>query len=407
MKGWLAHTFAALAIRDFRVLWTGTLFAFVAFFMSSVVQSIVAFELTSTNKAVGFVVFGQGLAMSLLGPLGGALADRWPKRRVIATCQLMTAAVFFGMAVLMDAGAMRVVFLVAASTAVGATFAFLGPSRQAFIAELVPNRQRGNAVALSQVANSVSRVVGPGLAGALLAWEVGGATAAYLAMGVFYSTSALTLVLLPRSRVRDGARQSRVLEDVFAGLRYVFGNPRQRTLVLTYVLVIMVGYPYVTVLPGLVENEFGRAARDVIGLLYGCSAIGALVAGLGVARYADSPSAPAIFSTMGLLFGAMLIVLAMVPTFELSIPAMILIGVTTGGFQTLCGAFVLREAAPEFVGRVMSVTMLAFGGLGVMGLPVGFLADAIGERATLAILGVAVSAIVVWLRLALLRVEPA
>ncbi len=156
--------------------------------------------------------------------------------------------------------------------------------------------------------------------------------------------------------------------------------------------------------------SFGSVAQEgnqVVGLLFGYSAVGALISGLGVARYADSPRAPAIFSAMGLLFGAMLVVLAMVPTFELSAVAMVAIGLTSGGFQTLCGAFVIREAEPRFVGRVVSVTMLAFGGLGLMGLPVGFVADAIGERGTLAILGVAVCAIVVWLRIALMRARPA
>ncbi|MFP6623050.1 MAG: MFS transporter, partial [Myxococcota bacterium] len=69
------------------------MFAFLAFFMSTVVQSVVAFRLTGSNSAVGFVVFAQGIAMFLLGPLGGAMADRLPKRRVIASCQLLTTGV--------------------------------------------------------------------------------------------------------------------------------------------------------------------------------------------------------------------------------------------------------------------------------------------------------------------------
>ncbi len=87
MLGWLRTTFAAFEIRDFRILWLGTIFSFVAFFMSTVVQHVVAFELTGTNGAVGYVVSAQGVAMALLGPLGGAYADRWPKRRVVVGVQ--------------------------------------------------------------------------------------------------------------------------------------------------------------------------------------------------------------------------------------------------------------------------------------------------------------------------------
>ena len=136
MRDWLASTFAALSIRPFRVLWLGTLFSFVAFFMSTVVNSVVAFELVGTNRAVGYVVFAQGLAMLFLGPLGGALADRWPKRRVVATCQTFAALVFATLGLLVATGSIRILFLAAGSLLVGATFSFLGPARQALTVDL-------------------------------------------------------------------------------------------------------------------------------------------------------------------------------------------------------------------------------------------------------------------------------
>ena len=121
MKGWLRHTFAALAVRNFRVLWIGTLFSFVAFFMSTVVNSVVAFELSGANSAVGLVIFGQGIAMFVLSPLGGAFADRLPKRRVIASGQLLTAVVFAALGTLVVTGVIEVVFLALGSLAMGAT----------------------------------------------------------------------------------------------------------------------------------------------------------------------------------------------------------------------------------------------------------------------------------------------
>ena len=111
MRRWLGHTFAALEGRDFRILWIGTLLSFIGFFMSTVVQSVVAFELTSSNTAVGLVVFGQGLMMFVLGPIGGAFADRWSKRRVIATCQSGTTLVFFTLAALCATDRITVIWL--------------------------------------------------------------------------------------------------------------------------------------------------------------------------------------------------------------------------------------------------------------------------------------------------------
>jgi MFS family permease len=400
---WLRETFAALAIRHFRVLTLGTVLAFLAFFMSTVVQSVVAFQLTGSNTAVGFVVFAQGLAMFVLGPLGGALADRLPKRRVIAMCQLTTTAVFFSLAALIASDEIHVAFLAAGSLVMGATFAFLGPTRQAFVVELVPDHQRGNAVALSGVANAASRAVGPALGGVLLSWTVTGATGAYLVMGALYFLAVLTILRLPHSPPRSNAGETYVLEDIVIGLRYVWSQPRLRILVLMFMLVITLGFPHVTLLPGLVENQLGRSAES-ISLLFSLSALAALVTSLLVTRKADQPVAVTIFGLAGFGFGLSLFVLAAAPNFEIAVVGMLLLGATSGAFQGLGTAIVMRAAEPAFAGRVMSLTMMAFGGFGLVGLPVGFLGDTIGERATLAGMGVVVCGVVVWLRLALARV---
>jgi len=139
----LTGTFAALRVRPFRILWIGTWCAFVGFFMSTVVQSVVAFKLTGANRDVGLVIFGQGLMMFTLGPLGGALADRLPKRRVIATAQLATTSVFFAISWALWSGRIQLGWLVAGSMVMGASFAFLGPARQSLAVELVPLELRG------------------------------------------------------------------------------------------------------------------------------------------------------------------------------------------------------------------------------------------------------------------------
>src|SRR5262249_4017108 len=94
-------TFAALGMRNFRVLWSGTWASYIPFFMSNVVNGVVAFQLAHVNRAFGSVVFAQGLAMACLAPLGGAGADRWPKRRLLAASQTIGALVFGTFALLL------------------------------------------------------------------------------------------------------------------------------------------------------------------------------------------------------------------------------------------------------------------------------------------------------------------
>lgn len=399
---WAQATFAALGSRDFRVLWLGTFGAFVAFFMSTVVQSVVAFELTGQNSAVGWVGFAQGVAMLPLGLLGGAFADRWPKRRVVVICQSATATVFLTLALLHASGGLRLIHLMAGSLAMGSAFAFLGPARQALVMDLVADRTRGNAMALQQIANNASRLLGPSLAGLLLAWSFAGATGAYLVMSSLYAGSAASMILLPKSRVREGARDQTVFADLAEGLRYVAGNRRLRLLLVFYVSLIGIAYPYVTVLPGLVEHEFGRDASS-IALLYLLSAAGGLSVSLLVARYADTTKAFAIYTAMAALFCLSLFALASSPNYPVAIAFMLVVGMGSGGFQSLNAAVVVNHTDMLYIGRVMSLTMLAFSGFHLMALPVGLLADAIGERPALALMAGAATLLVLTFSLRIAR----
>jgi predicted MFS family arabinose efflux permease len=166
---------------------------------------------------------------------------------------------------------------------------------------------------------------------------------------------------------------------------------------LLYTLVVMVGFPHVTLLPGFVENQFGRSSHDS-SILFGVSAFGSTVASLAVAAMADSPRAPRFLTRLAIGFGLSLLVVSIAPGFIALSLLMLIVGVFSGGFQTLGGAVIIRHTEPRYAGRVMSLTMLSFAGFGLMGLPIGALADAVGERVTLAVLGVVVLGVVGSLR---------
>lgn len=402
MLGGLRSTFAALAVRDFRLLWIGALTAFLSFFMSDVVQAVVAFELTGQNRSVGVVAFGRGLAMMALGPIGGAVADRVAKRRILLAGQTMTAVVFLLLAALMASGAMSVPFLAVGGFATGMVFAFLGPTRQAYVPELVPDTMRGNAVALNQVALNASRVGGPALAGLgiSLAWI--GATGAFLMMAGLYLFAVWCQAKLPKVPPRPLADDDRgVFADVVEGVRYVRTEPRLRNLVLFFVLVVVLGFPYVILLPGLVQDHLQRDV-GVVSLLYAVSAVGGLGASLLLAPLADSPRATALYVASAAGLGLSLLGLAQVESLPWAVLAVLLIGVTGGGVTTLNGAVLVREAEPRYLGRVMSLSMLAFAAFGVAGLPIGALADALGVTATMRSMGVAVCSMAVLFGVALL-----
>lgn len=405
MTAWLGRTFYALGNRPFRVLWIGSLFTFVAFFMSTIAQSVVAFDLTGTNRAVGMVVFAQGAAQLLTAPLGGASADRFSKRMVMLLCQLAIFAVFFAIGVLIAFDRISIILLAAGSFVVGMSFSFVGPSRQAYVAEVVEPYRRGNAVALNQVALNASRVVGPLLGGAMIAISWSGTAGAYFGMAALYALAILSLLWLPATTGRASAGRT-VFGDIADGIRYAASHPQLRVLLPFFALVMMVGFPYVTVLPGYVENQLGYHA-GVISLLAGTSAAGGLTAALVVAGFADSPRALTIYAIAGALFGAGLLATAAAPSLWSALVTMFAVGVGTGGFQTLNGAVILKLTDVAYYGRVMSLTMLAFAGFGLMALPIGVVADLAGERAILAIMGATVVGIVAVLSAVMAKVDAA
>jgi len=397
MGSWARNTFAALANRNFRTLWIGSFLAFVAFFMSTVVQSVVAFDLSGNNRAVGFVVFAQGIAQLALGPLGGALADRLSKKVVILTCQATIFIAFCVLGLLVATDVIEVVYLAIGSFVIGVAFSFLGPARQSFMLELVDNSRRGNAVALSQVALNASRILAPLLAGIMLGIGAIGAAGAFFGMGLLYVGAITSTALLPPSRTPESSAGRTVFGDIKIGVSYVSRHQGLRTLVLSYVLVIMFGFTYITVLPGLVENELGRDA-DSITLLLGVNAVGGLAASIGVASLADSPNARTVYTSMCLLFGVSLLCMGFAPSYFVLAVAMLFGGFGAGGFQTLNGAIVSHITEPEYFGRVISLTFLAFAASSVFALPVGFVADAVGERPTIWSMGAVVcgATVVFW-----------
>jgi MFS family permease len=393
---WVTTTFGAFSNARFRYLWAGSFLAFIAFFMSLVVSNVVAFDLAGNNRAVGFVGFGQGIAQLALGPLGGALADRLPKKAVIFSCQVVITITFFVLSVLVLTDVIEVIYLAIGSFVIGMSFSFLGPARQAFMVELVEPRRRGNAVALSQVALNASRVIAPFVAAILLAKDALGAEGAFALMGALYVMAMYYTLRLPYSPPAAQTFKRSVLGDIVSGVAYVARTPRLRLLISSYVLTIMFGFTYTAVLPGLLVNELDHKAKAITILLL-ANAVGGLIASLGVASLADSPNARIVYNSMCAIFGVSVVAMGISPSYAVLTGVMFVSGFGGGGFQTLNGAIVSHTTAPEYFGRVVSLTFLAFATSSIIALPAGFIADAYGERPTLIGAGIVVCFITVGL----------
>lgn len=385
-RGWAGRTFLSFESAPFRVLSLGSLLSMVAFFISTTVQGVVAYDITGSNRAVGLVLFAQLGAQLVFSPLGGAFGDRFPKRTVIMLGQAVVLLIFLVLAILIVTDALTLPLFVIGSGAVGGTFALMVPARQAFIGDLINPERRGNAAVITSMVMNLSRIVGPLLAGGLLAVGVIGSAGAYFTMAVLYGFALVATFFLPQ--IAGGRSGRGVFVDVLHGLRYVAGEPKLRSIILHLLFVNMLGFSYVTVLPAFIEDTLG-ASRAAIGLLYGATALGGLVVSLALSSRADSPQLPLLLLICNLVFALTLLLLGISPNLAVATAVSFLIGAGSGGFQTLTMAATLRNSAPAFYGRVSSINMMAFATFGIASLPVGFIADAFGERAVL--IGMAVA----------------
>ena len=382
----MKNSFDALAHTNFRLLWISSLSSMTSFFMYVVIQSIVAFELTGQNSAVGLVMIGQGLAMTFLGPIGGAIADRVSKKHINLISQSIMTYVFLANGTLLLFDVLELWHLIVNSFVLGVASSFMMPARQGWVVEIVPTQLRGNAIALSQVALNATRIWAPAIGGLMISAAYFGAAGAYYAMAAFNIIGVIIMLILPNTKPIAHKKGESVLAGVKLGVLYLRQEPRLGWMMVFFFLMIMIGMSSVTALPGLLENQLNSSAKE-FGVLQAVTAVGGLAASLAVAGYAASKRALNIYSAGAALMGVAVIATGLSPSSAIVIIPVLLTGVGMGMFQTLNSAIIAIDCDPKFFGRVSSLIGMSFAAFMLIGWPVGYLADRAGERVAFVVMG--------------------
>jgi MFS family permease len=386
----MTGTFTAFEHRDYKKLWSGSLLATTAFMMSFMLVPSVAFNITGSNAAAGIAQMGSGIAMLVVSPIGGVIADRVPKKPLVLAGQIVPGLVILSTGLLIVGDAITVPLLTAGTLIMGLGFAFMVPARQAWVGELVPKELLPNAIALQQIAQNVSQVLGPLFIALLLGTWLGvGGT--YLFMASLFVIVLPLTSQLPNTKPAPKDAQP-VLHDLAAGIRHVWGDGVLRTLWLGFMGLVVCGFAYQTLLPGLLSEELGRSPTEV-GVIFLVLAIAGLVASVPLAAVVRTPSAWPVMLAMGLLMAIGLLILARAPTYGLVIAAGVPLGIGRAGFMLINNALLMSNADPSFHGRVMSLAMLGFASQALLAPVWGALADAIGVQETLTVLGIVAATI--------------
>ena len=387
----MSGTFEALQEGPFRRLWGGSLLATTAFMMSFMLVPSVAFDISGSNAAAGFAQLGSGIAMVIVSPVGGVIADRVRKKPLVLGGQAVPAVVILVTGILIITDNITVPVLTGATLVMGLGFAFMGPARQAWVAELVDRPVIPNAVALQQLAMNVSQVLAP-LCIALLVGTVFDVGGAYLFMASLF-IGVLPLTLSLPNTVPTPKKRRPLAADLAEGVLYVWRNPVLRTLWLGFVGIVICGFAFQTLLPGLLAEELGREPTDV-GLIFTTLAVAGLIVNIPLAGIVRTPLAWPALLTSGAVMAAGFFLIAGAPSYALVVAAGIPQGIGRSGFMLLNNALLMATAEPEYHGRVMSLSMIGFGSQALLAPIWGTIADVIGVRPTLVIVGIAASSMV-------------
>lgn len=392
-SGTRKNPFTVLKDREFRLLFSGTTFAMLAFGMMQVVQGVVAFDLTGRNGAVGFVYFGQGVAMLVLSPVGGTLSDRISKKLLLTSAQFVIGMMFGLIAILIVTGWITIMLLAGASLILGCMYSMMGPTRQAWVGDLLQGEELTSGVALQQLMMNSTRIIGPLIAGLLIGIDPIGPAGTYFSMAGLFGLVVFILMFMKAAPPRPRSATTSVRGDITDGFRYILSTPDLRVLASVFLGVVLCGFCYQTLMPGYLVNELGHPAKQ-LGILFGATALGGIIVTWTLAtRTLLNPTGLMLW--FGAAFAVSLALLGAAPNFTIALICGALVGACSSGFQMLNNVNLMQRSDPAYFGRVMSVTMMAFGLNSIVSYPVGIVADHIGERATLAGLAVASMSVVV------------
>jgi MFS family permease len=419
----------ALGHRNFRLFFIGQGVSLIGTWMQQVAMGWLVWELTRKAFKVGMVTFAAQVPSLLLLPLIGVLVDRWNRHRLVIVSQTLAMVQAGVLAALVLLDVITYWQLIGLSVFLGCVNALDLPARQAFLSDMVTNREDlANAIALNSTLFNGARLVGPSLAGLLIA--LAGEAVCFLLNALSYVAVlvALLSMRIPRREPHahrpsgpnggpDGdsggrvpapephARPRHILHDLKEGFVYAFGFPPIRALILLIAMVSFLGFPYTVLMPSFAD-EVLHGGPLLMGLLTTAAGVGALVGALYLASRPTVLGLAPRIATACSLFGVSLIAFShstnVVLSLALLVPTGLGLMVTTAGCNTILQTIVEDDKR----GRVMSIFMMAFVGVAPFGsLLAGAMADWIGPPLTVLIGGAAclVSALIFGRQLPYLR----
>jgi len=381
-NGGLPAALRALKHRNFQLFFGGQLISVTGTWMQTVAQSWLVYRLTGSSLLLGTVGFASQIPVFLVAPLGGRLADRHNRQRIVIGTQTASMVLAFLLAALTLSRTVQVWHILVLATSLGVANAFDIPARQAFLVEMVGKDDLMNAIALNSSMFNGARIVGPAIAGILVAMI--GEGWCFFANGVSYVAVIAGLMMM---RVRRPVRKppsGSPLTQVLEGFRFVGHTHPIRAILLLLGLTSLVGMPYTVLMPVFADRILHGGARG-LGILMSATGVGALLAALTLASRTGVRGLGRLVAYSCGGFGAALVLFAFSRSFWLSTAVLVPVGFCMM-LQMASSNTLIQTMVPDHLrGRVMSVYSMMFMGMAPFGaLMGGALADRLGAPLTVA-----------------------
>lgn len=378
----LTSLLRALRHRNYRLYFAGQGVSMVGTWMTRVAAAWLVWRLTQSPQMLGMFGFVSQLPALLLGPVAGVWVDRLDRHRLLVVTQVLSMLQSLTLATLALSGSIEVWHIFVLQLFQGVVNAFDMPTRQALLVDLIEERDDlPNAVALNSSMFNAARLIGPSIAGLLIA-SVGEGWC-FLIDGVSYFAVIASLLAMRLTRHSPAGTGKRVLHDLHDGFRYAFGFAPIRALLLLVALVGLVGVPYRVLMP-MIATEVLHGGAHTLGFLLAAMGIGALGGALYLASRTSVLGLARVIPVASAIFGAGLIGLGLSHWLPLSLLTMVVTGFGLMVHMAISNTLIQTLVREEMRGRVMSLYLMAFLGMATFGsLLAGAIANAIGAAHTL------------------------
>lgn len=400
----MAHAWRALRHRNFKLFFTGQSISLIGTWMTRVATSWLVYRLTKSSLLLGTVSFAGQIPTFLLAPLAGVIVDRIDRRKVLVWTQTLAMIQSFALAWLTLSHRIDIAEVLMLSAMQGVINAFDMPGRQSFMVKMVEDRaDLSNAIAINSSMVNAARLVGPSLAGLLIAATNEGWC--FLTDGVSYIAVIASLLMMRVPATSEAPDKTSMLAQLREGWTYVVGFAPIRTILLLFALLSLMGWPFMVLMPVFAAQVL-HGGPHTLGFLMGAVGVGSLASALSLVVRRSVRGLGKMIPIAAVVFGTGLISFGFSTNLWLSMLLMLLTGFGMMQGLTSSNTIIQTLVDEKMRGRVMSYYTMAFVGMAPFGsLLAGTLAHLIGAPRTVIVSGIAclLGGIWFWLRLPRIR----